>query len=162
MKQEFSTKWKASKQPRKQRKFRANAPLHIRRKMLSANLSKELRKKYGRRNFPVIKGDTVRVLRGEFRGKTGKIDIVNYKKISVTVEGIYRTKKDGTKILIKINPSNLQIKELNLDDIKRKDSIERKITFSEKKERKTAENRIEKEKVEDKKEIKLKKLPKQN
>ena len=31
-----------SKQPRKQRKFLYNAPLHVRRKIMSAHLSKEL------------------------------------------------------------------------------------------------------------------------
>src|SRR3989338_176397 len=46
MKNKFSTKWKESKQPRKQRKYRANAPLHLRKKFVNVNLSKELRKKY--------------------------------------------------------------------------------------------------------------------
>ena len=51
MKKKYSNSWKGSKQPRKQRKYRANAPLHTRHKMASANLSKELRKKYSKRNF---------------------------------------------------------------------------------------------------------------
>ena len=48
MKQKFSTKWNSSRQPRKQRKYLANAPLHLKRVLLSANLSKDLRKRYGR------------------------------------------------------------------------------------------------------------------
>jgi len=56
MKKKFSNSWKASKQVRKQRKFRYNAPLHIKHKFLSAHLSKELMKKYGTRNIPVKKG----------------------------------------------------------------------------------------------------------
>lgn len=94
--------------------------------MTSVNLSKELRKKYGKRNFPVVKGDGVKIARGKFKGKTGKIMDVNLKKLKVTIDGIYRTKKDGTKIAVKFDPSKLQIKELNLDDKKRKEALERK------------------------------------
>ncbi len=120
MKKEFSTHWKASKQPRKQRKYRAEAPLHLRRKMLGANLSKELRKKYSRRSFSLRKGDTVKIMRGEFEGKTGKIAGVNLVKLKVTIEGIQNTKKDGTKVNVIFDPSNLQIQGLNLDDKERK------------------------------------------
>ena len=73
MKKEFSTKWIESTQPRKQRKYLANAPLSIKRKMISSNLNKELRKKYSRRNFVLIKGDEVKIMNGEFKGKRGKV-----------------------------------------------------------------------------------------
>ena len=126
MKQKFSTHWISSKQPRKQRKYRANAPLHIRHKLMSVNLSKSLREKYGKRNFPIKKGDSVKIMRGEFKKKTGKIDSVNLKKLRVMVEGIFRTKKDGVKVSVYFNPSSLQIKELNLEDAKRKKALERK------------------------------------
>jgi len=46
---------------------------HTRSKQLGATLSKELRKKYGRRSARVIEGDTIRVLRGEFKGIDGKV-----------------------------------------------------------------------------------------
>jgi len=127
MKKKFSTNWIGSRQPRKQRKYRANAPLHIKRKMISCNLSKELRKKYEKRSFPIRKGDIVKIMRGEFRKKTGKIESVNVKKLRIMIEGIFRTKKDGTKVSVYFNPSNLQIKELNLEDQKRKKALERKI-----------------------------------
>jgi len=126
MKRKFSTSWVGSVQPRKQRKYRANAPLHIKRKMMSSNLSKELRKKYGKRNIPIRKGDNVRIMVGEFKGKTGKIEIVSNQKLRVTIEGLYRTKKDGSKVAVIFSPSNLQIKELELEDKKRKASLERK------------------------------------
>ena len=141
MKKKYSNSWKGSKQPRKQRKYRANAPLHTRHKMASANLSKELRKEYSKRNFPIRKGDSVRIMRGEFRGKVGKVAEVNMKKLKILVEGINRTKKDGTKIGVSFDISNLQIKELNLTDKKRKMALERKS---------------------EKKDIKFKKLPKQD
>jgi large subunit ribosomal protein L24 len=126
MKQKFSASWTGSKQPRKQRKFRANAPLHLRRKMISVSLSKNLREKHDKRNFPVRKGDNVSIMRGEFKGKSGKIESVNMKKMKVVIDGIYRTKKDGSKVAVMFEPSNLQIKELVLEDKKRKVSLERK------------------------------------
>jgi large subunit ribosomal protein L24 len=126
MKKKFSTKWNSSKQPRKQRKYLANAPTHIRHKMVSANLTKELRKKYGKRNFPIRKGDSVVVMRGEFRKKVGKVESIDLKKLRLMISGIYRTKKDGTKVGVYFDSSNLQIKELEMEDKKRLASINRK------------------------------------
>ena len=119
MKNKFSKHWKSSKQPRKQRKYAANAPLHLKRKLLSVNLSKELRKKFKKRNMVVRKGDTVKVMIGKFKKKTGKIMEVNVKRSKVIIEGITVKKQDGSKANIKMRPSNLQIIELNLDDKKR-------------------------------------------
>lgn len=125
MKQEFSNQWIGSRQPRKQRKFLANAPLNIKHKLLSANLSEKLKEKYKMKNFPLRKGDEVKIMRGEFKKKTGKINIVNLKKSLVSIEGIYRNKKDGTKISINFHPSNLQIQELELSDKKRVEALSR-------------------------------------
>jgi large subunit ribosomal protein L24 len=119
MKNKFSKHWKASTQPRKQRKYAANAPLHIKKKQLSANLSKELRKKFKIRNIEVRKGDTVKIMRGKFKKKTGKIIEVNVKKSKVKIEGIQVKKQDGSKASVRMWPSNLQIIELNTDDKKR-------------------------------------------
>ncbi|MBU2104880.1 MAG: 50S ribosomal protein L24 [Nanoarchaeota archaeon] len=119
MKQKFSTKWKASKQPRKQRKYLAKAPLHIRRKFLSVNLSKELRKKYGKRNIPVRKGDTIKIMRGKYKKKQGKVIEVKTKLEKIYVEGIQVKKTDGSKANIPLRTSNLQIVQLNIDDKKR-------------------------------------------
>ncbi len=119
MKRKFSTHWKSSRQPRKQRKYIAKAPLHIKRKFLSANLSKELRKKYNRRNIPARKGDTVKIMRGKFRKKTGKIISIDTKTSKIKIEGIMIKKQDGSKANVPIHPSNLQITELNLNDKKR-------------------------------------------
>jgi large subunit ribosomal protein L24 len=60
MKKKWSKTWKSSKQPRKQRKYRHNAPLHIKHKFLSASLSKDLKKKYNIRNISLRKGDRVK------------------------------------------------------------------------------------------------------
>lgn len=127
MKQKFSKHWVASKQPRKQRKYRANAPLHIRRKFMSANLSKTLKQRHGKKNFPLRKGDKVKIMKGKFKKKTGKIELIDLKRLRTTIEGLNRTKKDGTKIKVYFSPSNLQIQELDLEDKKRRIAIERGI-----------------------------------
>ena len=115
MKKQFSTAWKVSRQPRKQRKYLANAPLHLRRKLLSVNLSKELRKKYGKRNILLKKGDTVKVMKGKFKKKQGKVTEIKTKTIKVFVEGIQIKKQDGSKANVPLKPSNLRIIELNLE-----------------------------------------------
>lgn len=132
MRKKFSKHWKASKQPRKQRKYLANAPLHLRKKFVSVNLSKELRKKYGKRNIPIRKGDLTKVMRGKFKKKQGKITEVNLKTSTVIVEGIQIKKQDGSKVNVKIQPSNLQIIELKLDDRKRRQILEKKSEEKEK------------------------------
>ncbi len=126
MKKKFSTKWKSSKQPRKQRKYLANAPLHLKRKLLSVNLSKDLRKKYEKRNIVIRKGDVARIMKGKFKGKKGKVINVNIKKLSINIEGIQVKKRDGSKANVKLQPSNLQIIELNMDDKKRLKQIPKK------------------------------------
>jgi large subunit ribosomal protein L24 len=126
MKQKFSTHWVSSTQPRKQRKFIANAPLHVRHKFLSANLSKDLRKKYAKRNLPLRKGDEVLIMRGAFKKKKAKLTSVDLKKTRVTLEGIQRTKKDGSKVNVFFHPSILQIQVLNLDDKQRVAALNRK------------------------------------
>jgi len=118
--------YKGSEKARKQRKFRALAPVHLKHKLMSANLSKELRKKYGKRNFPLIKDDAVRIMNGQFKNQKGKILIVNMKKLKVYIEGIQRSKRDGTKVNVPIDPSNVQITELKLDDKKRLNALGRK------------------------------------
>jgi len=135
MKQKFSTSWKASKKPAKQRKYAANAPLHIKKKFVSVNLSKELRKKYEKRNIPVRKEDNVKIMRGKFKGKEGKVLKIELKKSKVTVEGIQIKKQDGSKVNVKMQPSNLQITELNLEDRKRNKMLNKKKESGEKKEK---------------------------
>jgi large subunit ribosomal protein L24 len=116
MKSLFSTSWKSSKQPRKQRKFRINAPLHLRHRFLSANLSKDLRKKHSKRNLPLRTGDEVLVMRGGFAGKKAKVQSVDLKRTRIVLENIHKQKKDGTKVTVFFNPSNLQIIVLHADD----------------------------------------------
>ncbi len=116
MKRKFSKSWKSSKQPRKQRKYIANAPLHLKRKLLSVNLAKDLRKKHGKKNISVRKGDIVRVMRGKFKAKKGKVNEVKTKMEKIYVEGVQIKKRDGSTVNVPLKASNLQIVELNVED----------------------------------------------
>ena len=120
MKSQFSNTWKSSIQPRKQRKYRYNAPVNVKRKFLSVNLAKELRAKHGARSVKIRTGDKIKVLRGNHSTKTGVVDRVDLSNLKIFVAGIEILKKDGSKAKVALNPSNLQIIELMLDDKKRK------------------------------------------
>jgi len=119
-KKKFSTSWKRSTQPRKQRKFRYNAPLHVRQKLVHAHLSKDLRQKQGTRAMQIRKGDKVKVLRGKFRKQEGKVERVELKRERVFITGMDYTKKNGTKVPIAFRPSNLMIVALDMADKRRK------------------------------------------
>ncbi|MBU0958977.1 MAG: 50S ribosomal protein L24 [Nanoarchaeota archaeon] len=126
MKKQFSATWKASSQPRKQRKYLAKAPLHIKKKQLGVNLSKDLRKKHGKRSTIVRKGDIVKIMRGKFNKKQGKVLEVRTMKSQIIIEGIQVKKIEGSKVGVPIKPSNLQIIELNLEDKKRNQKLSKK------------------------------------
>ena len=126
MKKDFSTSWKSSKQPRKQKKYLANAPLHLKQKFVSSHLSKDLKTKHKKRSLGVRKGDTVKIMRGQFKKKTGKVDRVDLKSGKIYIESVVLTKKDGSKRPYPLNPSNLLILELNLGDENRQKILKRK------------------------------------
>ncbi len=133
MKTTFSTTWNHSKQPRKQRKFVKNAPLHIKRKvLLSAHLSKELQNQYGRRTISLRRGDKVRVLRGDFKGKTGVVDSISIVRGTIRIRGVEVVKKDGTKIMKSIPASNLEIIDISFDDPERRKIVDRKVNHNSK------------------------------
>ena len=117
-----------SSKARIQRKTSANAPVHVKRKMLSAHLSKDLAKQYGKRSARVCVGDTVVIERGAegIRGVEGKVLSVITKTGQVTIEGITINQADGTSVARPVHASNLTIVKLNLDDPKRKDVLARK------------------------------------
>ena len=137
MKSHFSSHWISSVQPRKQHKYNANAPLHTKHKFLSANLSKTLREKYGKRNLPLRKGDEVLVMRGSFTKTKAKVGSVDLKRTRIVLESIQRTKKDGSKVNVFFHPSVLQIQTLNIDDKMRLDALNRKAPAAQKTETKS-------------------------
>lgn len=126
MEKRFSAKWIESSQRRKQRKYRYNAPLHLKRKFMAAHLSKELRKKYSKRSAVVRKGDRVKVERGSFKDKTAKVSRVDVRRELVYLEGIDRIKKDGSKSPVGLHPSNITILDIVTDDKERAAALARK------------------------------------
>lgn len=123
VKSNYSKTWKGSVQPRKQRKYTYNAPLHIKQKKLYVHLSPALRQKYGIRNIRVRAGDKVKVLRGQFRKKDGKVERVSLKDAKIFVAGMEYVKKEGSKVAVPLEPSNMMIVDLILDDKKRKQKL---------------------------------------
>ncbi len=117
-----------SSKARIQRKAQANATAHVKRKMLSAHLSDDLREKYGKRTARVCKGDTVVVVRGneDIRNIEGKVANVYTKTGRVAIEGITIKQADGTEAERPIHASNLVITKLNTEDPWRMDSLSKK------------------------------------
>ncbi len=121
---EWSKHWISSKLPKKQRKYRHNAPLHIRHKMMSAHLSEELRKKYSTRALPVRKGDKVKIMRGQFRGVIGEIERVSLRQMKVIVKGAeFKAKAGAAPRKYPLDASNLMIITPNMDDKMRVESL---------------------------------------
>ena len=89
---------------------------HKREKLLGANLSENMRKQHNKRSMRVIKGDTVRILRGEYVGIEGKVEKVNTEKSTLSIEGVQREKIRGGKVKVQIPASNVQIISVNTDD----------------------------------------------
>jgi len=118
MKAEFNKNWNRSTQPRKQVKFRAKAPLHIKRKFLGSHVKKTLREKYGR-TLVVRKGDEVKVMKGKFKGKLGKVEKVDVKNTRLQIAGLQRSKRGGEKLETWFNPSNVMIVVVDTNDSRR-------------------------------------------
>jgi large subunit ribosomal protein L24 len=117
---------KRIKNPKKQRKRLFNAPAHLRHKLMASPLSRELAASRGTKTLPVRKGDTVRIERGDNKGFEGKVSRVDLSEYRIYLEGLTREKTDGTNIFISVHPSKVQIRNLNLDDKRRKDILGRK------------------------------------
>eukprot|EP01064_Diplonema_japonicum_P037816 TRINITY_DN898_c0_g1_i1.p1 TRINITY_DN898_c0_g1~~TRINITY_DN898_c0_g1_i1.p1 ORF type:complete len:137 (+),score=49.84 TRINITY_DN898_c0_g1_i1:126-536(+) len=105
---------------RKQRKAHFTAPSHVRRVIMSASLSKELRAKHNVRCLPVRKEDEVKIVRGSQKGRDGKITCVYRKKWVIHVDKITREKANGGSVQIPVHPSNVQIIKLKMDNDRKK------------------------------------------
>ncbi|GAA5820550.1 hypothetical protein JCM11251_003043 [Rhodosporidiobolus azoricus] len=100
---------------RKAHKAHFDAPSSIRRKIMSAPLSKELREKYSTRSIPVRKDDEVKIVRGTYKGREGKITQVSRKAWAIQVDRVEREKGSGAAVPIKIHPSKVQVIALKLN-----------------------------------------------
>eukprot|EP01101_Sappina_pedata_P000702 TRINITY_DN10895_c1_g1_i1.p1 TRINITY_DN10895_c1_g1~~TRINITY_DN10895_c1_g1_i1.p1 ORF type:complete len:138 (-),score=72.85 TRINITY_DN10895_c1_g1_i1:100-513(-) len=106
---------KVSSSRRKARKAHFTAPSHVRRIIMSAPLSKELRAKYNVRSIPVRQDDEVQVVRGNHKGREGKITACYRKKWVIHVDKLVREKANGSTINVGIHPSKVVITKLHLD-----------------------------------------------
>jgi large subunit ribosomal protein L24 len=93
--------------------------------MVASTLNNSLRQRYKTRNTRVIKGDSVRVMRGEYSGIEGKVEKVNTARATLSIEGIQREKIRGGNVKVQIHASNVMITTLNLDDKYRQTKLER-------------------------------------
>eukprot|EP01059_Diplonema_ambulator_P033094 TRINITY_DN6777_c1_g1_i1.p2 TRINITY_DN6777_c1_g1~~TRINITY_DN6777_c1_g1_i1.p2 ORF type:complete len:136 (+),score=59.87 TRINITY_DN6777_c1_g1_i1:58-465(+) len=105
---------------RKQRKAHFTAPSHVRRVIMSATLSKDLRAKYNVRSVPIRKDDEVKIVRGSQKGRDGKVVACYRKKWAIHVDKVTREKVNGATVQVPIHPSNVQITKLKVDNDRKK------------------------------------------
>jgi len=117
---------KGTKKPSTARRNMYNAPNHKKRKYISAPLSPSLRVEYGTRSMPVIADDTVSITKGDRKLAEGRVLRVNTKDLKIYIEGVTRTRQDGSTVQIPIRAENVMITRLNLDDVWRRDMLERR------------------------------------
>ncbi len=111
---------------KKQRKARSEAPLHKRKRMVSAHLDSGLMSEYNVRSMPVRKGDTVRIVRGaeDFKASEAKVASVDLKSCKIIVENVTVPKADGTQKPKPVDPSDVLLTKLDLSDPWRKSKLE--------------------------------------
>ena len=129
-------------------------------KQICAPISKELRKKYSRRSARIMIDDTVKVIRGEYKGITGKVSKISTDSNSIAIEGNKKEKLKGDKVDVYIHTTNVIITGLNTDDKWRLKILEKKskskIKSMKEEAKKKEENKKKEAKSTDKKKIKNK------
>jgi len=90
---------------------------------VSSNLSDDLKQQYNKRSTGVVKGDTVKIIRGEYKGVEGKVEKINTEKGKLSIEGVQREKIKGGNVKVLIHASNVIISSLNMDDNYRKSKM---------------------------------------
>lgn len=112
----WSSSWKSSTNQSKQRKYRENAPMHVKDKFISANLNHTLRDELGTRNLGIRVGDRAKVMRGDDKGAEGIVSNIDRQEEKIYINNLDRQKIDGTMKEKPFDPSNLQLQALNLED----------------------------------------------
>ena len=94
---------------------------------IRSKLSENLKKEYEKRNASVIKGDTVKIMRGEYKNVEGKVEKVNTERSTLIIEGVQKEVAKGgkVKVHIHIHSSNVMITSLNTQDKKRENVIKK-------------------------------------
>ena len=84
---------------------RADAPLSV----THTNITSQVR------CVPIRKDDEVRVVRGTYKGREGKVVTVYRKKWVIHVERITREKVNGATVSVGLDPSKVEITKIKLD-----------------------------------------------
>ena len=71
------------------------------------------------RSLPIRKDDEVRIVRGKYKGREGKVTQVYRKKWVIHVDRVQRDKSNGSTAPIGIHPSNVVITSIKLDKDRR-------------------------------------------
>ena len=95
-------------------------------KQLSCALSKELRKKYGKRSVRIKEGDTAKIIRGEFAGVDGKVTKISVADRGVNIEGVKKEKLKGDKFDVYVHTTNIVLSGLDSGDKWRINKLEGK------------------------------------
>ena len=95
-------------------------------KQLSCSLSKELRKKYGKRSARIKEGDTAKIVRGEFAGVDGKVTKISIPDRGVNIEGVKKEKLKGDKFDVYVHTTNIILTALDSNDKWRINKLEGK------------------------------------
>jgi large subunit ribosomal protein L24 len=111
-----------SKKPSKERKHQYTMPMHKAAKAVAAHLDEKLAKELGKRSIGVRKGDTVRIMRGGFAKREGKISSVDRKARKVFIEKMVKKKSNGQEWEVPIDASNLLVIDIDKTDRKRIES----------------------------------------
>jgi len=113
-----------TRQPSKQRTQTERASLHEKQKQVRATLTGDLREEYGQRNVRVNQGDTVEIMRGDHAGEDGEVVTVDLKAGVVHVEDVTQETADGEEVPFPLEPSNVRVTDLDLEDDKRRERLE--------------------------------------
>ena len=108
-----------------QRKLQLGAPSSIKRRLMSCHLSKTLRAEHKLRALPIKRGDEVKILKGKFKGRGGKVVQVYRRRNVIHVDKIQREKQNGQTVFCPIRPSYCVIEKL-LNNKDRKKTIDRR------------------------------------
>lgn len=105
-----------------ERKKFYNAKLHKHKKMMNVHLSKELKAKTNIKTRALLpnKGDEVKVARGAYKNKQGKIAKLDYRRHLIYLEGVTRKNARGRDTLIPFHASNLVLITLNISKERKK------------------------------------------
>jgi large subunit ribosomal protein L24 len=117
-------------------------------KQVSSPLSKDLQKKYAKKSVRVVEGDSIKIVRGEFKGVDGKIANISVSKSSLAIEGVKKEKTKGDKFDVYVHSSNVIVTGLNSDDKWRISKLEGKKPSGKKNEESVKETPAKETKVE--------------